>query len=236
LSISRREISRGRLARQARIIKIPLLLVAGEEDQIVDPQAVGAWAHSVDQAEVCLFDECGHLPMIERTAEFNAQVLAFLTGDTRYLDYVEAPSEAVEDDVEETERDLFARDGEASQPATPPNEPTDLPPQSPSSDDSEPERHEEKPNIFRKREGSYSDMGNEPERPGASLGDGIEGDERPRPRPRRTPPGEDMIPQLPDDLFDWPEARDEPRSRERPRAVFPEERGGDDEPEEPSRS
>jgi hypothetical protein len=236
LSISRREISRGRLARQARIIKIPLLLVAGEEDQIVDPQAVGAWAHSVDQAEVCLFDECGHLPMIERTAEFNAQVLAFLTGDTRYLDYVEAPSEAVEDDVEETESSLFARDGEASQPATPPNEPTDLPPQSPSSDDSEPERHEEKPNIFRKREGSYSDMGNEPERPGASLGDGIEGDERPRPRPRRTPPGEDMIPQLPDDLFDWPEARDEPRSRERPRAVFPEERGGDDEPEEPSRS
>ena len=238
LSISRREISRGRLARQARIIKIPLLLVAGEEDQIVDPQAVGAWAHSVDQAEVCLFDECGHLPMIERTAEFNAQVLAFLTGDTRYLDYVEAPSEAVEDieeDVEETERGLFARDGEASQPAAPPNEPTDLPPQFPSSDVSEPERHEEKPNIFRKREGSYSDTGNEPERPGAPLGDGIEGDERPRPRPRRTPPGGDMIPQLPEDLFDWPEARNEPRSRERPRAVFPEERG-DDEPEEPSHS
>jgi pimeloyl-ACP methyl ester carboxylesterase len=238
LSISRREISRGRLVRQARIIKIPLLLVAGEEDQIVDPQAVGAWAHSVDQAEVCLFDECGHLPMIERTAEFNAQVLAFLTGDTRYLDYVEAPSEAEEDivsDVEETEADLLARDGEASQPATPPNEPTDLPPQFPSSDDSEPERHEEKPNIFRKREGSYSDMGNKPERPGASLGDGIEGDKHPRPRPRRTPPGDDMIPELPEDLFDWPEARDESRSRERPRAVFPEERG-DDEPEEPSRS
>ena len=106
LSISRREIARGRLARQARIIKIPLLVVAGEEDQIVDPQAVGAWAQSVEQAEVCLLDECGHLPMIERTAEFNAQVLAFLTGDTRYLDYVEAPSEAEEDieDIEERRR------------------------------------------------------------------------------------------------------------------------------------
>src|SRR5918997_6595786 len=44
LSIARREISRGRLARQARIIKIPLLVVAGEEDQIVDPQSVGVWA------------------------------------------------------------------------------------------------------------------------------------------------------------------------------------------------
>jgi pimeloyl-ACP methyl ester carboxylesterase len=236
LSISRREISRGRLVRQARIIKIPLLLVAGEEDQIVDPQAVGAWAHSVDQAEVCLIDECGHLPMIERTAEFNAQVLAFLTGDPRYLDYVETPSEAEES--EEAETDLYARDGEASQNldlAAPPEETSDLTP--PGSDDSEPERHEEKPNVFRKREGSYSDRAreDEPEQPDASLGDGIEGDERPRSRPRRTPPGEDVIPQLPEDLFDWPEARDESRSRERPRAVFPEERG-DDEPEEPSRS
>jgi len=243
LSISRREISRGRLVRQARIIKIPLLLVAGEEDQIVDPQAVGAWAHSVDQAEVCILDACGHLPMIERTAEFNAQVLAFLTGDPRYLDYVEAPSEAEEDvgdDIEATEMDLFARDGEASQkpgPAAPPEETTDLPLRPPGSDDPEPERREERPNVFRKREGSYSNRArdDEPEQPDASLSDGIEGDERPRRRPRRTPPGEDVIPQLPEDLFDWPEARDESRYRERPRAAFPEERG-DDEPEEPSRS
>ena len=88
LSIGRREISRGRLARQARIIKIPLLVVAGEQDQIVDPQSVGVWAGGVDRAEISLIDECGHLPMIERTAEFNAQILAFLTGDPRYLDYV----------------------------------------------------------------------------------------------------------------------------------------------------
>src|SRR5215213_1148603 len=88
LSIGRREISRGRLARQARIIKIPLLVVSGEQDQIVDPQSVGVWAGGVDRAEISLIDECGHLPMIERTAEFNAQILAFLTGDPRYLDYV----------------------------------------------------------------------------------------------------------------------------------------------------
>ena len=88
LSIGRREISRGRLARQARIIKIPLLVVAGEQDQIVDPQSVGVWAGGIDRAEISLIDECGHLPMIERTAEFNAQILAFLTGDPRYLDYI----------------------------------------------------------------------------------------------------------------------------------------------------
>src|SRR5919202_6771761 len=103
LSIGRREISRGRLARQARIIKIPLLLLAGEQDQIVDPQSVGEWARSVDQAEVCLLDECGHLPMVERTSEFNAQILAFLTGDARYLDCVETGPAAEEEEAEYVE-------------------------------------------------------------------------------------------------------------------------------------
>jgi pimeloyl-ACP methyl ester carboxylesterase len=244
LNISRREIARGRLARQARIIKTPMLLIAGEDDQIADPQAIGVWGSSVDQAEVCLLDDCGHLPMIERTAEFNAQVLAFLTGDARYLDYVEAPPEA-EDEVEyaedehvdDAETDPFARDGEAPPPPDePPEEKTDLASQ-PEPDDFEGEPHEEKPNVFRKRGGSYSGRGEteEPERPGPSLGDGIEGDEPPR--SRRTPQDGDVIPQLPEDLFDWPEPRGESRARERPRAGYPEEHGDDpDEPEEPSRS
>lgn len=97
LAVTRREISGGRLARQARIIKVPMLLIAGEDDQIVDPQSVGSWARTADQAEVCLIDDCGHLPMIERTAEFNAQILAFLTGDARYLDYVVERDTAAED-------------------------------------------------------------------------------------------------------------------------------------------
>ncbi|HET7480732.1 MAG TPA: alpha/beta hydrolase [Rubrobacteraceae bacterium] len=104
LNITRREIAGGRLARQARIIKVPVLLVTGEEDQIVDPQAVGVWARSFPQAEVVLMDECGHMPMIERTAEFNAQVLAFLTGDARYLDYVEE-TRATEDEAFETDEE-----------------------------------------------------------------------------------------------------------------------------------
>jgi len=243
LSVSRREISRGRLARQARIIKIPLLLLAGEEDQIVDPQAVGVWASSVDQAEVCLLDECGHLPMIERTAEFNAQMLAFLTGDARYLDYAEAPSEAEEDveNAQDAGTDPFARDGEATQHpdlAAPPEGTTDLSSQPAGEDDFEPEPHEERPNVIRKRGGSYSDRDEEaePEQFSATSGDGAEDERLPRRRPRRTPPGEDVIPQLPEDLFDWPEARDEFR-RKPPRTTFPEKRGDDtDEPEDLSRS
>lgn len=89
LSVSRREIGGGRLARQSRMVRVPVLVITGEEDQIVDPQAAGVWSKSLDQAEVCLMDECGHMPMIERTGEFNAQILAFLTGDARYLEYAE---------------------------------------------------------------------------------------------------------------------------------------------------
>lgn len=98
LKVSKREIGGGRLARQARIIKVPVLIVSGEEDQIVDPQAAGVWARSLDHAEVCLMDECGHMPMIERIGEFNAQILAFLTGDARYLEYVERFSEDKDDE------------------------------------------------------------------------------------------------------------------------------------------
>jgi pimeloyl-ACP methyl ester carboxylesterase len=243
LGISRREIARGRLARQARIIKTPMLLIAGEGDQIVDPQAVGVWGGSVDQAEVCLLDDCGHLPMIERTTEFNAQVLAFLTGDARYLEYVETPPET-EGEVEYAEEngaEIFAQDDETPRGQAPVESSEEtaesvLPDPGPDDLDVEPREdrpNEDRPNVFRKRGGSYSkeDGGEDAEQPESSLGDGRRGDER----PRRSPQDSDLIPQLPEDLFDWPEPRDEHRPRERPRAGYPEE-SEPDEPEEPSRS
>ncbi len=241
LSVARREISRGRLARQARIIKIPLLLIAGEEDQIVDPQAVGVWARSVDQAEICLLDECGHLPMIERTAEFNAQILAFLTGDARYLDYAEAASGPDEEGVE------YDEDAEASSPeegeevappgkiAGPSQDTTDLAAQHANPDDAEIEGHRATPNVIRRQGDRYPARNQEagPEPPGPPSGDGAEDD---RSRAGRTPSDEDVIPELPEDLFDWPDARNEPRPREWPRAGSSGERtDGSDEPENPPR-
>src|SRR4051812_3184735 len=101
IDVMRREIARGRLVRQAGVIKVPVLVVAGEEDQIVDPQAADEWARSVS-TEVVLLDECGHFPMLERTAEFNARVLAFLTGDSRYLDAMAEPSEEIAGEGEDT--------------------------------------------------------------------------------------------------------------------------------------
>jgi len=186
LSIGRREISRGRLARQARIIKIPLLVVAGEQDQIVDPQSVGVWAGGVDRAEISLIDECGHLPMIERTAEFNAHILAFLTGDPRYLDYVPStPATAATREQPQTE----APPAEAP---APPDNTKDFPP-----DATDLDRHSA-PKVVRKQDGIYPARSHSPhtEAPGTT-------------RPRREPADDHFLPDLPDDLFDWPEPRRE---------------------------
>jgi len=206
LSISRREISRGRLARQARIIKIPLLVVSGEEDQIVDPQSVGAWAGGVDKSEICLIDECGHLPMIERIAEFNAQILAFLTGDARYLDHVHPAPET----NEEAETHYVDEGGEA-QPSTditgPSDDTVDL---SPRPTVFEAERGNV-PRVVRKLGGRY------PARipPPKPYPDVVEEPPTSSGRARREPSDEDFLPGLPDDLFDWPETRREFGPRER---------------------
>ncbi|MDQ3792836.1 MAG: alpha/beta fold hydrolase [Actinomycetota bacterium] len=241
LSIARREISRGRLARQARIIKIPLLLIAGEEDQIVDPQGVGAWALSVDQAEVRLLDECGHLPMIERTVEFNAQILAFLTGDARYLDYAESVSGSDEEDLEygEDAEVSSSEEGEEvappADPANPGHDATDLAPRHANADENEIQGNRATPNVVRRQGGRYPARNQkaEPEPPAQPSGDGAEDH---RSRAGRTPSDEDVIPELPEDLFDWPDARNEVRSREWPRTGPSGERAdGSDEPENPPR-
>jgi pimeloyl-ACP methyl ester carboxylesterase len=202
LSISRREISRGRLARQARIIKIPLLVVAGEEDQIVDPQSVGVWAGGVERAEIYLVDECGHMPMVERVAEFNAQILAFLTGDARYLDYahpVQEAREEVETDHVESSEEEYAITG-------PSDDTVDL---SPRPTELEPERNNV-PRVVRKHGGKYPAR-LRPQRPPEPVEEQPTLDDR----ARHEPTDEDFLPELPDDLFDWPEPRREFGTRER---------------------
>jgi pimeloyl-ACP methyl ester carboxylesterase len=202
LSISRREISRGRLARQARIIKIPLLVVAGEEDQIVDPQSVGVWTGGVEKAEICLIDECGHMPMVERVAEFNAQILAFLTGDARYLGYVHPVAETKgEDESHQVEDDEVEDDATTG----PSDDTVDL---SPRPTNLEPER-DNVPRVVRKHGGRY------PARTRPQQPDPVEEQPTSADRARREPSNQDFLPELPDDLFDWPETRRDFGSRER---------------------
>jgi pimeloyl-ACP methyl ester carboxylesterase len=206
LSISRREISRGRLARQARIIKIPLLVVSGEDDQIVDPQAVGVWAGGVDRAEICLIDECGHLPMIERIAEFNAQILAFLTGDARYLDFVHPAPQTGE--VTETHSGEEGEEASAYT-AGPSDDTVDLSPRPTEFDAA----RDNLPRVVRKQGGRYPAR-IRPTQPADEHQGTIEESPTLGGRARREPSAsEDFLTELPDELFDWPETRREFGSR-----------------------
>jgi len=224
LGMSRREISGGKLVRQAKIIKMPMLVVSGEEDQIVDPHSVSAWAGSVQRAEICLMDACGHAPMIERPAEFAAQILAFLTGDARYLDQSAAPP-AVNDEEDfpedghapayaDDEDDLRSGDPYGDAYADPADDTADLTVEYPI-EDVAPEPNGP-PKIHRKRDGTYPAEARDgqspaPEPPESTF----------RERERRGTSADDPIPELPADLFDWPEPRRGPRRS-------PEDPEGDD--------
>ncbi len=260
LAVTKHEISGGRLARQARAIKVPVLIVAGEDDQIVDPQSIDTWARTISQAEVHLMDECGHMPMIEHPAEFNARMLAFLTGDRRYL-------ETVADQGYEQDRDAEDRQPIEESPAFPDfaeDETMDLTPQRDEAADDErlfEEEPSEAPNIHRKQAGHYApeDSAARHEEPPAEpepvdeRGDEPPGEQppdervafeenregvKPRgPRDRQAPnrPNRDPIAEIPEDLFEWPEEWDARRRREGYGERRREDRrsAGGDEPEEP---
>ena len=173
--------------------------------------------------------------MVERVAEFNAQILAFLTGDARYLDYAEAASRVDEEEVEYAEDTGFDEEDDEAAP------PAGLAGSSEGAADPTPDDaggREDLPNVVRKQGDRYPAR-NKAAGPGPSdlpSDDGAEDDQRPRSRAGRVPSDEDFIPQLPEDLFDWPEARREFRPHEWPRTGSSEERAdGPDEPETPPR-
>ncbi len=211
LDVTRREISRNRLVRQAGIIKIPVLAIAGENDKIVDPQSTTEWA-GVLSAEAVLIDRCGHLPMLERPDEFSAQVLSFLTGDSSYLS-------AAPLGPEETQEDLFVAETLDDQVLSEP----------PEADEEQEAR--ERPTVHRKRGGSYSSSRRESEEGHEEASD--RGEERrieDSSVKRSTDKGsEDSSVErtdldgdyegmsgLPKDLFDWPESVGETRPWNRP--------------------
>jgi len=140
--------------------------------------------------------------MVERVAEFNAQVLAFLTGDARYLDYVNPVAET----NEEVETNHVEGGDEEDYATTGPSDDTvDL---SPRPADLEPER-DNVPRVVRKRGGRYPAR-TRPQQPYPVEEQPTSGD-----RASRESADEDFLPGLPDDLFDWPETRRDFGSRER---------------------
>lgn len=248
LRTSQREISGGRLTRQARGLNVPILCIAGEEDQIVDPQAVADWGRSATQAEICLIDDCGHMPMDERTAEFNARILAFLTGDARYLDYAGGPSEKEEAGEYEEGYGYASAEEEPDEAGLPQDEdaPYSRPAEERAEDAMEPgsERWSGEPELEHKEPGDRSP---EPEPPAADVSWDREEREsappggetgEPPPGDRDTGERRGNIPGVPDDLFSWPDPGAGSRSRERRRErqfEEDEEESDPDNQEEPPR-
>jgi hypothetical protein len=226
LSVMRREIARGRLVRQAGTIKVSALIVVGEEDQIVDPEAASDWSQALP-AEVVLLDHCGHLPMIERTGEFNARVLAFLTDDPRYLDaHDDFPQETEDEAVAETRGEPPPLTSTEPDPAEP-----DYPPAARQQDAHYPSRERE-PEGAEDRSDPTEDRS--PER---STDAAEDAEERPRNRTDRARNGGNAgVPEVPEDLFEWPDSLKGSRPWDHPRKANrqdPEDPGEDTDPGEP---
>ena len=75
-SIERREdMLDGRLA----AIRQPTLIIWGREDGLTPLAEVGErFKREIAGAELLVFEQCGHMPMVEKAAEFNAALLKFL--------------------------------------------------------------------------------------------------------------------------------------------------------------
>ena len=146
------------------------------------------------------------MPMVERVAEFNAQILAFLTGDARYLDYVHPVAETKEG--VETDHAEGGEEDDAT-----PDRSDDTVDLSPHPTELEPER-DNVPRVVRKHGGRYPAR-DRPQQPPEAYPDAVEEQPASGDRARREPLDEDFLPELPDDLFDWPETRRDFGSRER---------------------
>lgn len=67
-----------RLAARFRNLPIPVLVITGEHDPIV-PRAQAQWlAHNLPQADLSIFGDTGHAPMIEMADDCLHLVLTWL--------------------------------------------------------------------------------------------------------------------------------------------------------------
>jgi len=73
-----RSAQRHNLSKELSKVKVPVLLVWGLNDTITPPPVAHEFATLLPQAELRFLDHCGHAPMMERPAGFNAYLTQFL--------------------------------------------------------------------------------------------------------------------------------------------------------------
>lgn len=59
-------------------IKKPTLIIWGKQDGLLKVTDAEQFKREITGSELIVFDQCGHVPMVEKAAEFNKAVLAFL--------------------------------------------------------------------------------------------------------------------------------------------------------------
>jgi pimeloyl-ACP methyl ester carboxylesterase len=57
---------------------LPTLVLWGREDKVVPPAAADEYQRAMKSAKVAIFDNCGHRPEVEKTADFLKEVQKFL--------------------------------------------------------------------------------------------------------------------------------------------------------------
>jgi pimeloyl-ACP methyl ester carboxylesterase len=61
-------------------IKLPALVVWGDDDKIMPPEFAALWRERLPDARVVMVEGCGHLPHVEKAPLVARQVLDFLEG------------------------------------------------------------------------------------------------------------------------------------------------------------
>jgi pimeloyl-ACP methyl ester carboxylesterase len=59
-------------------IKLPALVIWGENDKIMPLTYATVWRERLPEAQLVVVERCGHLPHVERAAEVTRHVLDFL--------------------------------------------------------------------------------------------------------------------------------------------------------------
>jgi pimeloyl-ACP methyl ester carboxylesterase len=82
-----RSVLRMDLRSTLRKLEIPLLLVYGEQDNVVTPRDASQYAGVNNSVRTMLFPQCRHFPMLDRSSQFNRLLQDFLrTPDLRDLE------------------------------------------------------------------------------------------------------------------------------------------------------
>lgn len=72
-----RSARRDHLGNRMQEIRVPALLIWGRQDIVTPPEAAEGFKRLISQSRLVWFDGCGHVPMLERSEEFSAELIRF---------------------------------------------------------------------------------------------------------------------------------------------------------------